>query len=206
MGQGPAALADFDEAAKVVELRGELDRERELSLRIACTAAALGNAAWRAGDFARALDSYREAHRRYESLGRPRDTGLMRNCIGRTLASLGRVDEASAELEDATRQHEHDDDAELLAQALAVLGNLRREQGELDASRRALRRSLSLRRSLGDAHGASWMHYRLAQVARDAGASLQRVLWLVTPALLAARKRGDTELETRCSQLIEGDS
>lgn len=95
------------ENERFAEAHAQLTRARELAREVderlyASTLDFTGNVHYVQGEYPTALDYFRRALEINERLGRPRGTALQRWFCGRTLARLGRVDEA---LDVLTRAH-----------------------------------------------------------------------------------------------------
>jgi tetratricopeptide (TPR) repeat protein len=190
---GPArALAHYREAAALARDLGDGPAEGRLRNTI-------GILEWERGAYDSALGEYQRALALYEALGDRPSRGLMLNSVGVTLKALGRREEARTCLEQAIAFHREAEQPLLEAHALAALGDLHRESAELSAAERDYRRSLQLRRALGDRRGEGWMLAQLAQLELAQGRA-DRARDLAGEAAAIAAECGDDALRERCNR------
>ena len=93
---------------------------------------------------------------------------------------------------------------ELLARALALLGDIGRELGDEDAAGRAYCESLQLREDTGDRTGEGWMLERLASLQRTGDVAARH--GLAERAVRIAAETNNHELEAACRRLFAGQT
>ena len=158
----------------------------------------IGILEWERRDYAAALTQYEAALTRFRECGRAEGVGLALNSIGATLRTLGRHDEARASLCEALAHNRRERLPVLLGHALALLGALDLDAGDVGRARARFEESLAIRDETGDARGAGWMRYELARVALADGARDR------ARELLATAPQGaptDPELGEACDRL-----
>jgi class 3 adenylate cyclase/tetratricopeptide (TPR) repeat protein len=152
---------------------------------------------WGRGEYARALREYERALILFRALGDAPNAGLMLNSIAVTLGELDRTEEARGRLDEAIVLHRETGQLRLEGHALAALGDFSSRAGDAETARRHYRRSLEVRRRIGDDRGEGWMLY---QLARNGGAGGRAAEWTARASQIA-EGCGDRELAAACARL-----
>jgi tetratricopeptide (TPR) repeat protein len=161
LGEAAALFDKLEDGAKTAETRGA--RARLLH--------ALGVEHWTAGRFEEALESYVEARDLFVALGEPGSEGAMRNSIGATLRSLGRLDDAAVVLAEALTHNRRHGQRTLIADALTVLGHVHAASGADPEARTFWEEALELRREAGETRAEAWLLCHLARLWARSGAA-----------------------------------
>jgi len=154
--------------------------------RLARVLTALANLEYASGrgDVARGL--YEHALTISRRIGDPTAEGLLLNALGAALRAMGRPYEAQARLEEAIVLHARTGTTRLAGHALALLGDVSYDMGDMVAARHFYDRSRELRQAAQDNVGEAWMLQRLAILAVDVGAVVEATSLLATAQSLAA--------------------
>jgi tetratricopeptide (TPR) repeat protein len=161
---------------------------------------ALGITHWKSGGYEQALIHYEAALIQYREAGDLSETALMLNSLGVTLRHLGRYDDALVRLEQAVHAAHQAEHRLFLGYALAAIGDVYRDQGDCAEALRYYRRSLELRREIGDRQGQAWMFHHLAMTEGLDGPTEQAREW-AAQALEIAHSENDSELIQACAEL-----
>jgi len=162
---------------------------------------ALGITHWKSGAYELALAQYEAALVQYREAGDLSETALALNSLGVTLKSLRRYDEALAHLEQAVHAAHQANHRLFLGHALAAIGDVYRERGEGVEAVTHYRRSLDIRREIGDRRGEGWMLHRLALIESSSGRRDNVRTWAAEASRIAEIE-GDRELLQACEEVL----
>lgn len=192
------ALSYYREALQLARTTGDRATEGRLGNTI-------GVLEWTQGDYDAALACYSDALEAFRELDEPENVGLMLNSLGVTLKAIGRREDARARLEEAICHHRAGVSALPEGHALAVLGDIHFETGDMEHALECYERSLLLRREAGDRRGEGWMLHHLARVdlARELSGQARD---LIDRASQVADECGDDELRTALERLRRGSA
>jgi tetratricopeptide (TPR) repeat protein len=162
---------------------------------------AIGITHWKSGAYELALSQYQSALAQYREAGDLSETALVLNSLGVTLKSLRRYDEALAHLQQAVHAAHQADHRLFLGHALAAIGDVYRERGDCVEAATHYRRSLEIRREIGDRLGEGWMLHRLAAAESSNGQTPQTRQWAAEASRIA-ESEGDSELLEACEEYL----
>jgi predicted ATPase/class 3 adenylate cyclase len=188
------AVEYFTKALELARELGDAHRQGDLLN-------AIGITLWKNGAYERALAQYEAALAQYREAGALAETALVLNSLGVTLKSLRRYDEALARLEQAVHAAHQANHRLFLGYALAAIGDVYRERGEYPEAARHYRRSLEIRREIGDRTGEGWMLHHLAMTGSANGQVRQSREWAAEASRIAEHE-GDSELGQACEALL----
>ncbi|MCP3979141.1 MAG: tetratricopeptide repeat protein [bacterium] len=160
----------------------------------------IGILEWKDGEFDRALAAFEAALECFETEEDRVHAGLALNSIGACLKSLGRRREAFDILERAVRVHVSSGQTLLRGHALALLGDIAFEQGDLERASARYQESMKIREEIGDRRGEGWMRHHLARTFATAG-ERDRARESAMLARAAAESVDDEELQRACDEL-----
>jgi tetratricopeptide (TPR) repeat protein/class 3 adenylate cyclase len=192
-GNSVQALEYFGKALALAKALGDVHRQGDLLN-------ALGITHWKSGAYEQALLQYEAALAQYRDAGDLSETALMLNSLGVTLKSLHRYDEALARLQQAVHAAHQANHRLFLGHALAAIGDVYRAKGDSVEALVHYRRSLEIRREIGDRQGEGWMLHHLAMTQCSTGQTDHVHEWIVAASEIA-QQEGDAELIEACRQL-----
>jgi class 3 adenylate cyclase/tetratricopeptide (TPR) repeat protein len=172
LGDRDTELDALEGAARLARLVGDRDgAEQNLAAALAIArdigpksreASLLNSLAildWEQGAFAPAAACYEAALAIFRDLGDDAHQALILNSLGATLKAMGQREASRTRLEDGLRAARRSGQRLLEGHALAGLGELSLEAGELDDALARFQASLDIRRAIADRTGEAWMHH-----------------------------------------------
>jgi tetratricopeptide (TPR) repeat protein/class 3 adenylate cyclase len=198
LGNSVQAVEYFGQALELARALGDVHRQGDLLN-------ALGITYWKSGAYEQALLQYEAALVHYRDAGDLSETALMLNSLGVTLKSLHRYEEALARLQQAVHAAHQANHRLFLGHALAAIGDVYREKGDSIEALVHYRRSLEIRREIGDRQGAGWMLHHLAMTQRSTGQTEHVHEWTLEASEIA-ESEGDAELIEACRQLTRSST
>ena len=161
---------------------------------------AMGITDWKRGAYEEALVHYEAALVQYREAGDLAETTLILNSLGITLRCLRRYDEALARLQQAVHAAHQANHRLFLGYAVAAIGDVYQDKGEYAEALSQYRRSLEIRREIGDRQGEGWMLHHLAVTEYSDGQKDHAREW-AEQASQVAESQGDNELVQACARL-----
>ena len=151
-------------------LRRALAKDGEASPRARAKAVSgAGTMAWLGGDYEGAERLHRDSLALYSTLGHQADIAFALHCVATQVAAQGRLDEATAVLEEALAVARETGDPWLIAHPVLGLGELARIRGDLARARAFYEESLALARDAGDRMQVAMALNNLGMVAITEG-------------------------------------
>ncbi|MCZ0995857.1 NB-ARC domain-containing protein [Streptomyces noursei] len=124
---------------------------------------------WDRCDPARAVTTYEEAMVYYRAAGDERGIAIGRFFMGCAQHAVGRTEEARATLQDAYDGFTALDDRRMGARALAAIGGVRRDLGQIAEAVAALEEAVAMLRERGAVHYEAQVCETLAELAEECG-------------------------------------